>query len=30
MSDYQILMLIFTVIGLLLAFYQQGRNDTKK
>lgn len=30
MSDYQILMLIFTVIGLFLAFYKQGRDDSKK
>lgn len=27
MSDYEILMLIFTVIGLFLAFYKQGKND---
>ena len=30
MSDYQILMLMFTVIGLFLAFYKQGRDDSKK
>lgn len=27
MSDYEILMLIFTVIGLFLAFYKQGKDD---
>lgn len=27
MSDYEILMLMFTVIGLFLAFYKQGKND---
>lgn len=27
MSDYEILMLMFTVIGLFLAFYKQGKDD---
>lgn len=30
MSDYEMLMLIFTAIGLLLAFYKQGKDDNRK
>ena len=30
MSDFEILMLVFTVIGMFLAFYKQGRDDSKK
>ena len=27
MSDYEMLMLIFTIIGMFLVFYKQGKND---
>lgn len=30
MSDFEILMLVFTVIGMFLAFYKQGKDDCKK